>query len=90
MKTIHLIISGKVQGVCFRANTKDQADLLGVKGWVKNLPDGTVEAVIQGDDKRIVTMLKYCYEGPKASIVNDVKIDEPDAAELFDKFEVRY
>jgi len=52
MKRAHLFISGKVQGVFFRAFTKEVADSLGLKGWVRNLTDGRVEAVFEGEEKR--------------------------------------
>ncbi|MHB8917449.1 MAG: acylphosphatase [Desulfocucumaceae bacterium] len=54
----HLYISGRVQGVCFRAYTREVAESLGIRGWVRNLPDGRVEAVIQGDHSAVEKMLE--------------------------------
>ncbi len=74
--TVHLIITGKVQGVFFRASTKEQADAIGIKGWVKNTRDGNVEIMASGDKKIIDQFISWCRKGPKAAIVADVKISE--------------
>ena len=69
MKTsAHLIISGKVQGVWFRASTKQKAEQLGIAGWVKNTDNGRVEALIEGDEKQIQDMIKWCHQGPPLSL----------------------
>lgn len=74
MKTVHVIISGKVQGVCYRAWTVETATALGLNGWVRNRRDETVEAVFSGGDSAVDAMLADCKEGPPAARVRDVKI----------------
>jgi acylphosphatase len=59
-KRYHLHISGRVQGVCFRANTRKQARALGLTGWVRNLPDDRVETVFEGEQKEAEAMLAWC------------------------------
>ena len=74
MKCVHLIISGKVQGVFFRANTRQKASDLGLKGYAKNLKDKTVEVVAQGEEKNIDELVIYIKQGPGIAKVNDIKI----------------
>lgn len=75
MKTrVHVLISGKVQGVWYRGNTKQKADELGLTGWVKNTVDGYVEAVFEGEKTRIDEMIAWCWIGPPMARVTDVKI----------------
>ncbi len=89
-KRVHVYISGKVQGVWFRAYTKEEADKLGVKGWVRNLPDGRVEAVFEGEEKAVDAMVGWCYEGsPMARVENVEVIEEPYKGEFSD-FKIRY
>ena len=73
-KTIHTIIKGKVQGVFFRAYTKDEADRLGLSGWVRNLPDGSVEALISGADQNVDKMAQWLSTGSPMSEVSQVLI----------------
>jgi len=70
----HLVISGRVQGVCYRAFTRDLALNLGLKGWVRNLYDGSVEAVFEGEKKVIDQAIKECYTGPPGARVIDIKV----------------
>lgn len=67
-------VSGRVQGVCFRASTQQQAETLGLHGWVRNLADGTVEAWLQGDTDRLAAMLKWMQHGPAGARVTGVDI----------------
>lgn len=67
------VISGRVQGVFFRAETRDRARSLGLGGWVRNNPDGTVEAVFEGERERIESMLEWCRRGPSLAGVEDVE-----------------
>lgn len=76
MKHLNIIVEGKVQGVFFRAATKAVADQLGVKGFVKNLADGTVYIEAEGDDFSIETLLEWCQNGPERSIVEKVSSTE--------------
>ena len=75
---MHVFISGRVQGVFFRANTQEKAIELEVRGFVRNLPDGRVEAVFQGDEEKVMKIVEWCYRGPKYAKVSsvDVKFEE--------------
>lgn len=70
-----VVIRGSVQGVFFRAETGERARSLGLVGWVRNNPDGTVEAVFQGDRDRVDSMLVWCRRGPGAADVEDVEVE---------------
>jgi acylphosphatase len=74
MSTVHLIIKGKVQGVFYRATAKDVADELGIKGWVKNTPQGNVEIVASGNEEQINDFVRWCRKGPEKAVVTDVRI----------------
>lgn len=86
----HLIISGRVQGVFFRAETRRAAGVYGVSGWVRNLPDGTVEALIEGKKNDVVSLINWCKKGPPASHVDNVTVDWQDYEGAFNAFDVRY
>ena len=70
-----VVVSGRVQGVFFRAETRDRARSLDLTGWVRNNADGTVEAVFEGDRERIESMLDWCRRGPSLAEVRDVRVD---------------
>jgi acylphosphatase len=70
-----VVIRGRVQGVFFRAETAARARSLGLAGWVRNNPDGTVEAVFQGDRDRIESMVAWCRRGPASASVEDVEVE---------------
>ena len=89
-KRARVIISGRVQGVFFRMETKRYADRLGIKGWVKNRRDGAVEAVIEGDENRIREMINWCKKGPPMSRVDDVQIFAEDYSGAFTSFDIAY
>jgi acylphosphatase len=76
MPTVHLIISGKVQGVFYRATAKEIADQLGVRGWVKNAREGHVEIMANGNAAAIQRFIAWCRQGPPKAIVDDVSIAE--------------
>jgi acylphosphatase len=90
MQTIHVIVEGKVQGVCFRDYTNRQAHRLQLTGWVRNRPDGTVEALVRGDDGDVATMLDWLKKGPPMSRVDNIRISDIASEEHFSTFEVRY
>jgi acylphosphatase len=71
---VHLLISGRVQGVAFRAYTEDEGRRLGVRGWVRNLPDGRVEAEAEGDRGAVEELVAWCRHGPPAARVDDVEV----------------
>jgi Acylphosphatases len=70
----HVLVSGKVQGVFFRSNTKDMAEELGLSGWVRNLTDGRVEAVFEGEKEDVDKMMDWCRKGPKGARVTGVEV----------------
>ena len=76
MKTIRIFISGLVQGVLFRAFVKEQADNLGVNGYVRNLDDGRVEVVVEGYENDVNRMIELCKRGSPQSKVKDVEIEK--------------
>jgi acylphosphatase len=91
MKTnVHVLISGRVQGVWFRVNTKQKAEQLGLKGWVKNRDDGCVEAVFQGDENQVSKMIKWCYHGPPHAKVEKVDVLKKQNMDLFEDFIIKY
>ncbi|MEQ8602652.1 MAG: acylphosphatase [Marivibrio sp.] len=75
-KTIHAIISGKVQGVWFRAWTQETAEELGLDGWVRNRRDGTVEAVFSGPSTSVDRMVELAHDGPSHARVRDVQVSD--------------
>lgn len=76
MKRVSVRIYGRVQGVWFRAHTKEMADKLGLHGWVKNMPDGSVFAVFEGDENKIKEMIEWCRHGPPLARVERLEINE--------------
>lgn len=86
---VHIRISGRVQGVAFRYYARNMANRLGIKGWIRNLPDGDVEVVIEGMKNRIVQMISWCKKGPNLAIVENVKIDRQPYAGEFQQFNIR-
>jgi len=74
----HVIVRGRVQGVFFRAETRNRAASLGLAGWVRNNADGTVEAAFEGDRDRVESMLGWCRRGPGHAKVEDVQVDWED------------
>ena len=86
----HVLISGKVQGVFFRSNTEDKAIGLGLKGWVKNLPDDRVEAVFEGNEEKVKEMVEWCKKGPRFADVAKIDVEFERASNEFHNFEIRY
>ncbi len=86
----HLIIKGIVQGVFFRAFTRDVANRLALRGWVKNLPGGSVEAMFEGDKEEIEQAIKQCSLGPPGSRVDDVEVEWIEYQGDLKDFQVRY
>jgi acylphosphatase len=87
---VHVWIKGRVQGVCFRAYTQEQAEQLGLTGWVRNLPDGRVEAVFEGDEAKVRDMVRWCHSGPSYAHVTEVSVVEEDYKGEYDRFSLRY
>jgi acylphosphatase len=84
----HVYVTGKVQGVYFRATTRDTAREHGVDGWVQNLPDGRVEAVFEGPREAVERMVEFCHDGSPAARVDDVAVEYGDP-EGHEGFEIR-
>ncbi|MEW6222166.1 MAG: acylphosphatase [Candidatus Hadarchaeota archaeon] len=87
---VHVLVSGVVQGVFFRHHTREMARRLGVSGWVRNLPDGRVEAVFEGEHENVEKMLKFCRNGPPGADVTDVSVRREDYRGEFSGFQVSY
>lgn len=87
-KTVHFLVSGRVQGVFFRRATKQQADLHGLSGWVCNRRDGRVEGVVAGRRKRLDDFIAWLHRGPDLARVLKVEVEEIEG-EDFDGFEIR-
>ena len=82
----HVFVSGRVQGVAYRANTRDSAREIGVDGWVQNLDDGRVEAVFEGEEGDVEHMVEWCHDGSPAAAVEsvDVEYDDPEGLSGFE------
>ena len=87
IETLSVTVQGKVQGVGFRAATVRQAHLLKLGGWVRNLPDGRVEALLQGDRNAIDRMLSWLLRGPPLARVVDVAHEELATDRHYERFE---
>lgn len=90
MVRVHIIISGEVQGVGFRYFVKQKADELGLTGWVRNTPEGNVEAVLEGDERKINEVVASCKEGPPPAQVKDITVKRAEATGEFENFEITY
>lgn len=88
VKRVHVFISGKVQGVFFRDSTRQEATALGVAGWVRNMPDGRVEGVFEGDPQDVDALVRWCHDGPSSAAVDDVRVEEEPVMDSFDGFQV--
>lgn len=86
---VHCYVSGQVQGVFFRASTREQAIRLGVTGWVRNLPDGRVEVFACGDEDALSALLAWLEQGPEHANVNRVDREWIEPDEVLADFEVR-
>ncbi len=88
-KTVRLEVFGRVQGVFFRATTRKQARKHGVRGWVRNRRDGSVEAVLQGPEDKVEEMVEWAHQGSSAARVDRVERSAVEDGERFQGFEVR-
>jgi acylphosphatase len=88
MKQLHLIISGRVQGVGYRYSAQIKAHELVLKGWVKNLPNGNVEVLAQGDETSLHELLQWAHKGPALARVNHIEIKWSDSQDLFESFAI--
>ncbi len=84
-RRVHLRIRGLVQGVSFRASARDAAGRLGLKGWVRNLSNGDVESIAEGEDQAVAQYVAWCHQGPAEADVESVAVsDEPFKGEFKD------
>lgn len=90
LKRLHLYVSGRVQGVFYRARTAEKAVSFDLTGWVRNLPDGRVEALFEGDEKHLESMIEWCRRGPQRSRPEGLEIHWRDYGGEFKEFEIRY
>jgi acylphosphatase len=92
MKKLHAYISGRVQGVWYRASTQKTAKSLGIVGWIRNLTDGRVELVAVGDEASLNQLLEWCYQGPELAEVTHIDVSWSELSEkdaLMSDFETR-
>ncbi len=86
---VHVFISGKVQGVFFRSGTKERAEELNLTGWVRNLADGRVEAVFEGEEKNVENMVQWCRRGPDYAVVEEIEVIPEQYKGEFNSFALR-
>ena len=86
----HVIIKGKVQGVYFRQNFRVVAKRHKINGWVRNLKDGRVEAVLEGDERQVSEVIEWCHAGPSEARVDDVSVQHEPYTGEFTSFKVLY
>ncbi|MCS7240325.1 MAG: acylphosphatase [Candidatus Bipolaricaulota bacterium] len=89
MKRVHIFVSGRVQGVFFRAHTRDLAQRLGLGGFVRNLPDGRVEVVAEGPEEKLQELIAFCHHGPPLAQVTGVEVHWEEFTGEFHTFSVR-
>lgn len=86
----HVFISGRVQGVFFRSETRHEARKHGLSGWVRNLPDDRVEAVFEGEEEDVKKLLEFCRRGPPGARVTGADVTWESHSGDFRDFEIRY
>ena len=89
LQRAHVWVSGEVQGVFFRDSTRQKAEELGLAGWVRNVPDGQVEALFEGPSEKVEAMVRWCEEGPQHASVENVDTNFESAGGDLKGFEVR-
>lgn len=87
---IHVLVSGRVQGVWFRGSTVDRARELGVSGWTRNLPDGRVEAVFEGEEEAVRAAVDFVRRGPPYARVSGVEVEEEAPTGESGRFKIRH
>ena len=89
-ESVHILVTGKVQGVFFRQATKVVAVKNNVTGWVKNLESGQVEILLEGDAQNVNSVIDWCHNGPANSRVDEIKIKQQEFSWQYSNFEVLY
>lgn len=90
MKTLHIIVEGRVQGVFFRDYTRREAERLKLNGWVRNRPEGSVEVIVSGTARHVDQMVEWLQTGSPRAVVEAVEINEILPTEKLPRFEIRY
>ncbi len=90
MKRIHVLIDGKVQGVFYRSSLQQEAKTHGIAGWTRNLPDGKVEALLEGEDQQVAAVLEWIWKGPPRAVVRKVEWTEEAYRGESQDFTIRY
>ncbi len=86
---MHILVSGKVQGVFFRSSAKKRADELHITGWIRNLDDGGVEAVLEGEREKVEKMVEWCRKGSSYAIVKNIQVISEEYKGEFNDFSIR-
>jgi acylphosphatase len=86
----HVYVSGRVQGVFFRYETRREARKRNVRGWVRNLPDGRVEALFEGEKEKVLELIEFCKHGPPGARVKNIEIEWSEYTGEFEDFYIRY
>jgi len=89
MQQLKITVKGRVQGVFFRSETRELARRLGLKGYVRNLGNGDVEVVAQGEEKELAELIGFCNRGPPAAEVDKVDVKKQELKERFVEFGIR-
>jgi acylphosphatase len=89
-KRVHLLIRGRVQGVYFRQGMMETAEKNNVLGWTRNLSDGRVESILEGNDSNVDAVIEWAYFGPAGAVVDELKITEENYIGEFSNFEIHY
>ena len=90
LQRVHVIVRGRVQGVYFRASTRNRARQFGLAGWVRNCPDGSVELIAEGDKEKLIQLVTWCHEGPSGAVIADVNVEWQEGTGEFVGFAVKY
>ena len=88
LKRVHLYVSGRVQGVYFRQRMKESAEKNNVRGWVRNLPDKRVEAILEGNESNVDAVIDWSNLGPAGSVVEEIKIINEETIQNLTDFEI--
>ena len=86
---VHILLKGRVQGVFFRVSTREEAKKRSIVGWIRNLPDGCVEAVFEGEKGKVGTMIDFCRVGPPRASVIRVDVTWEKVTGFYDTFRIR-
>jgi acylphosphatase len=89
MRRVRCLVSGRVQGVFFRGATQERMRALGLRGWVRNLPDGRVEALVEGDDAVVAQGLDFLKQGPRGAQVRGLEVTDSREGGALGEFEIR-